>query len=230
MHFFNHVTTGGQKWREDHSPRLYPTAEDVPKFYGLPKIHKNEVPLRPIVSSIGSITYEAAKDLAVVIVPLVGKTEHHIKNSTDFVQKIKDLEVPPYQKLVSFDVSTLFTSIPTDEAVRVIRQRLEQDNSWQDRTNLNVDQLTQLLELCLNTTYFMYSGDFYKQNKGPAMGSPISPIGANLYMEHFEKFALSTAPNPPDMTGIVMWMTRSLKCTLPTLIVSPNTSTALTLT
>ena len=82
-----------------------------------------------------------------MIGPLVGKTEHHITNSTDFVQKIKDLEVPPFQKLVSFDVSALFTSIPTDEAVRVIRQRLEQDNSWQDRTNLNVDQLTQLLEL-----------------------------------------------------------------------------------
>ena len=168
-------------------------------FTACRKIHKNEVPLRPIVSSIGSITYEAAKDLAVVIGPLVGKTEHHIKNSTDFVQKINDLEVPPSQKLVSFAVSALFTSILTDEAVRVIRQRLEQDNSWLDRTNLNVDQLMQLHELCLNTTYFMYSGDFYKQNKGTAMRSPISLIVTNLYMEHFEKFALSTAPNPPDI-------------------------------
>ena len=110
-----------------------------------------------------------------------------------------NLEVPPSQKLVSFDVSALFTSIPTDEAVWVIRQRLEQDNSWQNRTNMNVDQLTQLLELCLTTTYFMYSGDFYKQNKGTALGSPISQIVANLYMEHFEKFALSTTPNPPDI-------------------------------
>lgn len=53
-----------------------------PKFYGLPKIHKKEVPLRPIVSSIGSITYEAAKYLTEVIGPRVGKTEHHVKNSS----------------------------------------------------------------------------------------------------------------------------------------------------
>ena len=41
--------------------QLYPTAENVPKFYGLPKIHKKDVPLRPIVSSIGSVMYDTAK-------------------------------------------------------------------------------------------------------------------------------------------------------------------------
>ena len=150
-----------------------------PKFYGLPKIHKKEVPVitwcygARIYASIGSITYEVAKYLTEVIGPLVGKTEHHVKNSIDFVQKIKGLEVHPSQKLVSFDVSAPFDQHPTEEATRVIRQRLEQDHSWQDRTNLNADQVMQLLELCLNTTYFTCRGEFFKQYKATAMGSPI---------------------------------------------------------
>ena len=63
--------------------RIYPTSEEVPKFYGLPKIHKKDTPLRPIVSSVGCITYPASRYLADVLSPQVGKTEHHIKNSKD---------------------------------------------------------------------------------------------------------------------------------------------------
>ena len=54
--------------------RLYPTGAGSPKYYGLPKIHKQGVPLRPIISSRGSATYETAKELAKILKPLVGKS------------------------------------------------------------------------------------------------------------------------------------------------------------
>ena len=60
---------------------MYPTGLCPPKFYGLPKIHKPDTPLRPIVSSCGSVTYGVAKELAKILKPLVGKSPHHI-NST----------------------------------------------------------------------------------------------------------------------------------------------------
>ena len=60
---------------------MYPTGCVLPKFYGLPKIHKPDTPLRPIVSSCGSVTYGVAKELAKILKPLVGKSPHHI-NST----------------------------------------------------------------------------------------------------------------------------------------------------
>ena len=84
--------------------RMYTTSETVPKLYGLPKIHKKDAPLRPIVSNIGSVMYPTAKYLANVICPLAGNTTHHIVNSVDFFQNIKGLEVPPGNKLVSYDV------------------------------------------------------------------------------------------------------------------------------
>ena len=96
----------------------YPTSEEVPTFYGLHKIHKQGVLLRPIVLSIRRITHKLAKFLVPVINPLLGKNKHAIKNSEDFVKKIKDLEVPPPRKLVSYDVTALFTSITVDDTER----------------------------------------------------------------------------------------------------------------
>ena len=60
-------------------------------------------------------------------------------------------------------------------------------------------QLTELLDFCLNTTYFIYDGCFYQQTHSSAMGSPVSPIAAILYMENFEETTLSTASTPPFM-------------------------------
>ena len=64
---------------------MYPTGCVPPKFYGLPKIHKPDTPLRPIVSSCGSVTYGVAKELAKILKPLVGKSPHHINGTQDFV-------------------------------------------------------------------------------------------------------------------------------------------------
>ena len=57
---------------------LYPTAENTPRIYGTPKIHKVGNKLRPIVDYTGSIAYQTSRALADVLAPLVGTTEHHV--------------------------------------------------------------------------------------------------------------------------------------------------------
>ena len=89
-----------------------PNAEEAPKLYGTPKMHKPDAPLRPIVSCCGSITYNVVRYLAIVLSPLVGHTIYSVRNSKELVGKLKDLVVPPGQKLVSYDVKAPFTSVP----------------------------------------------------------------------------------------------------------------------
>ena len=101
--------------------------------------------------------------------------------------------------LVSFDVSSLFTNVPIDEAVQVIRDRLRGDETLMNRTTLSPDRVAELLEACLRSTYFCYGGEFYEQREGAAMGSPVSAVVANLYMEFFEELALKSAPSKPRL-------------------------------
>ena len=70
---------------------MYPTGAVAPKFCGLPKIHKIDIPLRLTVSSRGFINYEVTKELARILRPLVGNCPHHIKNTGDFVQQAQGI-------------------------------------------------------------------------------------------------------------------------------------------
>ena len=159
---------------------MCPTACVPPKFYGLPKFHKLNTTLWPIVSSCGSVTYGVAKELTKILKPLVGKSPHHINSTHDFVEQVKHINLAPGECLSSYDVSALFTSVPVDPALKVIKDLLEKDPTLKERTVLPVEDITLLLEFCLKNTYFSFQGQFYEQVKGAAMGSPVSPIVANL--------------------------------------------------
>ena len=152
-------------WKQNNSisnflfNQIYPTTGEVPKFYRLPKIHKKDTPSRLIMSCTGSITYQASKHLAHILGTHVGHDpKHHAQNREDFVQKIKDLEVTPGQKLVSYDITSLFTRIPVTPAIEIVNKRLGEDTIYDQKSCLTKDQIISLLTLVLNSTYVVYRG------------------------------------------------------------------------
>ena len=181
---------------ENTYKRLYPTGACSPKYYGLPKVHKIGIPLRPIVSSIGSVSYETAKELSKILEPLFGKTSYSVKNTKDFIQSIKDIRLQKDECMVLYYVKALFTSVPTKSSIAIIQRKLEEDKDLHLRTTMSAKQITSLLEFCLNNTYFAFQGKFYEQVDGTAMGSTISPIVANLFMEDLDTRALAISPHP----------------------------------
>ena len=175
--------------------RMYPTGASSPKLYGLPKIHKNN-PLRPIVSGRGSVKYGVAMELVRILKPLTDNTIHFVNNSSEFADDIKKNKLERGECIISYDISALFTSIPVKSAIQIIKNKLEQDTELNKRTSMSNNNILELLEFCLCNTCFLFQGQFYEQAKGVAMGSPVSPLVANLYMEYFEHRALTSTGEP----------------------------------
>ena len=134
--------------------RLYPTGASTPKYYGLPKVHKEGVPLKPIISSRGATTYESAKELARNCKPLVGKSPYHIHITQDFIHSKMTLKLQDHACMMSYDVHSLFTSVAIDPAITIVRKHLEQVNNLHQKTNMTANHICCLLEFCLKNTYF----------------------------------------------------------------------------
>ena len=182
---------------EEAYKRMYPTGGVSPKFYGLPKIHKPGIPLRPIVSSTGTVTYSTAKELAKILKPLVGMATHHVHNTREFVEHLKGVRLKQGECIISYDVTAIFTSVPIQPVVNTIQQKLAKDKDVQQRTTMSIKHITRLLEFCLNSTSFVFQRQHYQRIEEAAMGSPLSPIVTNIFMENFEKRNPGNSTTPP---------------------------------
>ena len=110
---------------------------------------------------------------------------------------LKDTPVETNDLLVSFDVKSLFTSIPVEEACHILEEKLEADGELVNRSDLTPKQIAELTRTCLKTTFFKQNGQFFQQTEGASMGSPLSPVVANLYMETFEEKAIQASELKP---------------------------------
>ena len=159
--------------------RLRCRAPQPPKLYGLPKLHKPNIPMRPIVSFCGSPTYELSKYLTTILKPLTNESRHKLQSTETFIDAIKTVQIPDDYKLVSFDVKSLLTSIPLQVALDCTATAIKNSTT---KLSLPTYELMDLLKLCLASTYFQYNGKHYKQLHGTAMGSPVSVVVAEIVM------------------------------------------------
>ena len=146
------------------------------RFYGQPKIYKNNIPMNPIVSACTTATYNnTAKFITKILQNYCGKTSSFVKDSTDFIQKVKHLSISPEEEtLISFDVSVLFTSIPVPTALQVINSKISTCTSFTNVCKIPTEKFIKLLEFTLTSCIFCFNRKFYIQLQGAAMGSSVS--------------------------------------------------------
>ena len=121
------------------------------------------------------MTYRLAKGLARILTPLSGQTKYTIMNSTKFMEWLREDCTGPEELMVSYYVTSLFTQVPIDEALKVVKARLTKDPTLVDRTSIPVPQLVELIALCLRSTYFQFQNNFFEQIDGTYTHG-VSPI------------------------------------------------------
>nr|VZH95334.1 unnamed protein product [Spirometra erinaceieuropaei] len=163
---------------------MKPTDTATARFYGLPKVHKANVPLRPIVSLRDTPTYGLAKWMFGRPKVLAEGSPTTVTSVYQYLECIKHLKLEPDESMVSFDVVSLFTSIPRQLAIDVVDQPLAE--LYEERHKpLRSEHLLELLRYCLKT-YFTFGGQMYEQIKGTPVDSPISGLIAEVVPQRVE--------------------------------------------
>ena len=116
------------------------------------------------------------RNLPKILKPLVGKSPHHINSTQDFVTQAKHITLTPGECLSSYDVSVLFTSVPVDPVLNIIKDLLQKDHALKERTVMEVSDIILLLEFCLKNTYFSFQDQFYEQVEGAAMVPQLATL------------------------------------------------------
>ena len=131
------IKKGNQDWKKTSTNPCFPQVALPLNFVDCQKSIKLS-PLRTIASSRGSVTYGVAKVLSKILRPLVGNSLHHIQSTKDFINRVCKVTPLPGEYLCSSDVSALFTSVPIDPALNIIKELLEKNTTLWDRTVLSV--------------------------------------------------------------------------------------------
>ena len=171
-------------FNENEYDKLYLSGSSPARIYGTPKMQKFSTigsfpKLRPIVSSIGTFNYNLARFLCDLL-------SSFVPNDYSFVSQIKNANLSK-KFLVSYDVTSLFTNIPLQETIDIAINLVFNHNP---NLNITKKELKKLFLFATSQTHFIFISfflfKFYNQIDGIAMGSPLAPVPANIFMGFYE--------------------------------------------
>ena len=160
-------------------------------LYGLPKIHKEHVPLRPILAAYNTPNYKIAKHINNLITPY-SINQYSLTNSSSLIPDILTQDSDLY--MVSLDVTSLFTNVPLQATIQIILDKVF-ENENELFHNFSKSEFKKFLEIAVLDTNFISNNSVYRQTDGVAMGSPLGPAFANIFMSWLEAQILDQCPS-----------------------------------
>ena len=153
-----------------------------------------KVPGRPVISNSGYFTENISAFLDHHLQPLAKKVKTYIKDTNDFLRKLRDLpDLPENSILCTIDVVGLYPNIPHEDGLQALRKSLES----RENPEISTETLMDLAELVLKNNYFEHNEGIYHQKSGTAIGTKFAPSYAIISMGDFEEKALEGATLKP---------------------------------
>ena len=165
-------------------------------MYLLPKIHKRlyNVPGKPVISNCGTPTEKVSEFLDHHLKPVMQEGESYIKDTGDFINKIKNINaIPENAILVTADVVGLYPSIPHQAGLEALREALDKRKTHKVPTG----KLVKMAEFVLKNNYFQFSDKVYQQISGTAIGTKFAPPYTCIFMDQVESKFLHTQKFQP---------------------------------
>ena len=180
---------------QDHKAMLQTDAR-LASFYMLPKIHKNltNPPGRPIMSGNGHPTEWISAWLDKKLQPIVQSLPTYLKDTTHLLQLLKTIKITPNTRIISLDVTSLYTNIPQEAGIKSLGTVGRQIHPSENYTTIEF-----LARKVLENNVFEFNGTYYRQTEGTAMGTRMAPAYANIFMYTIENTILSASPE------IIFW-------------------------
>ena len=172
----------------------------APILYGLPKIHKNNIPIRPVVSYVNAPAVKICKYLNNLLNNIF-VSPFSVSNSLDLIDSLQKVKIQNSFKLISFDITNLFPSIPITDLKIILSKLINSSFSVPSQR----EHIQNLLDICLNQNYYIFNNTYYRQNEGLPMGSPLSPLLAEIFMSIMEETILKPNKNKTFFNSIKFW-------------------------
>ena len=154
---------------DELSDKLYnwfrPSGCQPPRVYSLPKIHKDRV-RSDLLFCVSTLPPKCFPNYCPASISHGSFHKIICQKFQAIIETMAKERQSPDELILSFDVPSLFTNVPIQAAVDVIRSQLQDGNTLHERTALQPNSTAALLMLCLRSTYFCFGGEIYKQREG----------------------------------------------------------------
>lgn len=182
-----------QQW--EYILQVKPQVAKACRLYFIWKIHKNPPVGRPICAYNGFMLEPLSKFLHYKLLPTLLVQPNHLPDSLSLLQDVESKRFAPDSFLVTFDVESLYPSIPTQEGLHALRDMVEHSTA-DFFTPEDVDFIVSAAELVLKWHFLQFDGSFYRQIRGTAMGSNFAVVYACLFLCHLEQEVFRRFPAP----------------------------------